>query len=139
MIASHALDKEEWSSIEVDGEAPSPRTLHCPASFDDSLVVFGGGECGVQPARQVGPYVFTVSKGAWEAPPTTGQAPPPTQGHTCACVGRKMYVYGGMTGSDFHSSLHILHLGEGLRIDYIRTLCHIVWSYDIVLRNYVST
>lgn len=108
------LDKEEWSSVQVDGDPPSPRTLHCPGSFEDSLVVFGGGECGVQPASKVGPYVFTISKGVWEAPPTTGPAPAPTQGHTCACVGRKMYVYGGMSGSDFHSSLHIVDLGEAV-------------------------
>ena len=104
--------KEEWSSLQVGGELPSARTLHCPAFFEDSLVVFGGGECGVQVAGKVGPYILTVSKGLWEAPPTTGQAPPPTQGHTCACIGKKMYVYGGMTGSDFHSSLHVLDLGE---------------------------
>ena len=44
-------------------------------------------------------------------PSTSGRPPSPRQGHTCAVVGNRLFVHGGMAGSDIFGDLYVLDLG----------------------------
>ena len=55
-------DTRTWTTPEVTGPPPSPRTFHTSsAAIGDQLYVFGGGERGAQPVQDVQLHAFDAS------------------------------------------------------------------------------
>ena len=105
------------------GCSVSPRTIHSPATYKSSLVVFGGGKAGDHPADAVGPYVFRSESGEWCQPEVSGSSPCPRQGHVSACVGDRLFVHGGMANMTFFDDLYSLDVGVCLHLYMFTPMC----------------
>lgn len=84
---------ESWSLVEVEGEAPPPRTSASIAAVDDNLYLFGG----LSQARgwMSSVFIFNTVTRTWTQPNVSGSAPSPRDKLTTATIGRKIYVFGG--------------------------------------------
>lgn len=97
-------------SVVCDGVPPSPRTFHNGACVGDRLIVYSGGETGVNPVGDRQVHVFDALSNAWSTIHTTGNPPKPRLGHLMIAVGDKVFLHGGMAGMSFYDDLHVLDL-----------------------------
>uniref|UniRef100_UPI00358F4FA1 rab9 effector protein with kelch motifs-like n=1 Tax=Myxine glutinosa TaxID=7769 RepID=UPI00358F4FA1 len=103
------IDAGSWSNPEIRGVPPSPRTCHEAAALvGDRLFLWGGGEKGSAPVRDPKLHVFDTVSHIWSQPRTSGNPPPPRQGHTMVAVASKVLIHGGMDGNNFMNDLHSL-------------------------------
>lgn len=100
----------EWTTVEVDGSQPSPRTQHHSAAFRDYLVVFGGGDAGANPVSDSDIHIFNATTQSWSILKTTGKCPCNRHGHAIVASGNIIYVHGGMSGSTFYDDLFSLDM-----------------------------
>lgn len=102
-----------WSTPEVTGSPPSPRTFHTSsAAIGNQLYVFGGGERGAQPVQDVKLHVFDANTLTWSQPETHGSPPSPRHGHVMVAAGTKLFVHGGLAGDKFFDDLHCIDIGD---------------------------
>lgn len=103
----------KWMELVLQGPSPPPRTLYssCLSRPGASpLVVFGGGAAASAPVDDQNVYTLDQDALRWTCPPTAGRPPRPRQGHACAVVGNRLFVHGGMAGTDIFGDLHVLDL-----------------------------
>lgn len=102
-----------WSTPEVTGSPPSPRTFHTSsAAIGNQLYVFGGGERGAQPVEDVKLHVFDANTLTWSQPETHGSPPSPRHGHVMVAAGTKLFIHGGLAGDKFFDDLHCIDIGD---------------------------
>ncbi|XP_038960701.1 rab9 effector protein with kelch motifs isoform X12 [Rattus norvegicus] len=102
-----------WSTPEVTGCPPSPRTFHTSsAAIGNHLYVFGGGERGAQPVQDVKLHVFDANTLTWAQPETHGSPPSPRHGHAMVAAGTKLFIHGGLAGDRFFDDLHCIDIGD---------------------------
>ncbi|XP_067133127.1 rab9 effector protein with kelch motifs-like isoform X1 [Centruroides vittatus] len=99
-----------WTTVEVDGCQPSPRTQHHSAAFGDYLVVFGGGDCGANPVSDCDVHIFNATTQSWSILTATGNAPSVRHGHAMVSLGNLIYVHGGMSGPTFYDDFYTLDM-----------------------------
>ncbi|KAI8512415.1 hypothetical protein Bbelb_090540 [Branchiostoma belcheri] len=106
------LDTETgaWTTADVQGTPPSPRTCHYTAHRGDRLYVWGGGKTGAEPVEDRKLHVFDAATLTWSQPQLEGKPPKPRHGHVMVVVGNKLYVHGGMSGVTFYDDLYVLNL-----------------------------
>ncbi|XP_005213196.1 rab9 effector protein with kelch motifs isoform X3 [Bos indicus x Bos taurus] len=104
-------DTRTWTTPEVTGPPPSPRTFHTSsAAIGDQLYVFGGGERGAQPVQDVQLHVFDANTLTWSQPETHGKPPSPRHGHVMVAAGTKLFIHGGLAGDNFYDDLHCIDI-----------------------------
>eukprot|EP00073_Rattus_norvegicus_P035154 XP_008759957.1 PREDICTED: rab9 effector protein with kelch motifs isoform X10 [Rattus norvegicus] len=110
----HTMDlARTWSTPEVTGCPPSPRTFHTSsAAIGNHLYVFGGGERGAQPVQDVKLHVFDANTLTWAQPETHGSPPSPRHGHAMVAAGTKLFIHGGLAGDRFFDDLHCIDIGD---------------------------
>ncbi|XP_006158304.1 rab9 effector protein with kelch motifs isoform X1 [Tupaia chinensis] len=102
-----------WSTPEVASTPPSPRTFHTSsAAIGNQLYVFGGGERGAQPVKDVKLHVFDANSLIWSQPETLGNPPPPRHGHVIVAAGTKLFIHGGLSGDRFYDDLHCIDISD---------------------------
>uniref|UniRef100_A0AC11B7U5 Rab9 effector protein with kelch motifs n=1 Tax=Ovis aries TaxID=9940 RepID=A0AC11B7U5_SHEEP len=107
------LDTRTWTTPEVTGPPPSPRTFHTSsAAIGDQLYVFGGGERGAQPVQDVQLHVFDANTLTWSQPKTQGKPPSPRHGHVMVAAGTKLFIHGGLAGDSFYDDLHCIDISD---------------------------
>ncbi|XP_027631403.1 rab9 effector protein with kelch motifs isoform X3 [Tupaia chinensis] len=100
-----------WSTPEVASTPPSPRTFHTSsAAIGNQLYVFGGGERGAQPVKDVKLHVFDASDMTWQKLSPTGAAPVGCAAHSAVTVGNHLYVFGGMTPTGALDTMYQYHI-----------------------------
>ncbi|XP_051022622.1 rab9 effector protein with kelch motifs [Acomys russatus] len=107
------LDPETrtWSTPEVTGDPPSPRTFHTSsAAIGDQLFVFGGGERGAQPVQDMKLHVFDANALTWSQPETHGSPPSPRHGHVMVAAETKLFIHGGLAGDKFFDDLYCIDI-----------------------------
>lgn len=104
------INTMDWTTAEVDGCQPSPRTQHHSAAFGDYLVVFGGGDCGANPVADSDVHVFNASTQSWSILTATGKAPSVRHGHAMVSMENLIYLHGGMSGSTFYDDFYTLDM-----------------------------
>ncbi|TRY57181.1 hypothetical protein DNTS_003268 [Danionella cerebrum] len=88
-----------WSSVQVCGVPPSPRTYHTStACVRDQLFVFSGGDAGATAVSDAQLHVFDTVSRTWTQPDTVGTPPSPRHGHVIAAVQSELYIHGGISG-----------------------------------------
>lgn len=105
---------KSWSVVDAGGTPPSPRTFHNGACIGNRLIVYSGGERGVEPVTDRNTYAFDVIGRRWSVLKLRGDAPKPRHGHLMACVGNRLFLHGGMAGSNFYDDVHVLDVDKGL-------------------------
>uniref|UniRef100_A0AAF6Z0X4 Rab9 effector protein with kelch motifs n=1 Tax=Bos taurus TaxID=9913 RepID=A0AAF6Z0X4_BOVIN len=106
-------DTRTWTTPEVTGPPPSPRTFHTSsAAIGDQLYVFGGGERGAQPVQDVQLHVFDANTLTWSQPETHGKPPSPRHGHVMVAAGTKLFIHGGLAGDNFYDDLHCIDISD---------------------------
>ncbi|XP_021516605.1 rab9 effector protein with kelch motifs isoform X3 [Meriones unguiculatus] len=104
-------ETKTWSTPEVTGLPPSPRTFHTSAAaIGNQLYVFGGGERGAQPVQDVKLHVFDAETLNWSQPRTYGSPPPPRHGHVMVAAGTQLFIHGGLAGDMFFDDLHCIDI-----------------------------
>jgi len=109
-IQEFDITTKTWSTLEVTGQAPSPRTFHNGACIGGKLIVYGGGERGAEPVSDKNTYAFDIAERSWSALKLRGDAPKPRHGHLMVAVGSRLFLHGGMSCSSFFDDLHVLDL-----------------------------
>ncbi|XP_066294007.1 rab9 effector protein with kelch motifs-like [Branchiostoma lanceolatum] len=106
------LDTETgtWTTADVQGTPPSPRTCHYTPHRGDRLYVWGGGKTGAEPTEDRKLHVFDAATLTWSQPQLEGKPPKPRHGHVMVAVGNKLYVHGGMSGVTFYDDLYVLNM-----------------------------
>eukprot|EP00058_Branchiostoma_floridae_P014644 XP_002600132.1 hypothetical protein BRAFLDRAFT_276373 [Branchiostoma floridae] len=99
-----------WTTADVQGTPPSPRTCHYTSHRGDRLYVWGGGKTGAEPIEDRKLHVFDAATLTWSQPQMEGKPPKPRHGHVMVAVGNKLYVHGGMSGVTFYDDLYVLNL-----------------------------
>ncbi|XP_068938853.1 rab9 effector protein with kelch motifs isoform X2 [Petaurus breviceps papuanus] len=103
------LETRIWSTPNVTGTPPSPRTFHtASAVIGNQLYVFGGGEKGAKPVQDTQLHVFDATTLTWSQPETCGESPPPRHGHVMVALGPKLFVHGGLAGDEFYNDLYCI-------------------------------
>ncbi|XP_072488015.1 rab9 effector protein with kelch motifs isoform X2 [Notamacropus eugenii] len=103
------LETRIWSTPNVTGTPPSPRTFHtASAVIGNQLYVFGGGEKGAKPVQDTQLHVFDATTLTWSQPETCGEPPPPRHGHVMVALGPKLFVHGGLAGDEFYDDLYCI-------------------------------
>eukprot|EP00727_Mastigamoeba_balamuthi_P001155 m51a1_g11036 hypothetical protein (359) ;mRNA; f:430079-431222 len=98
--------------------APSAREAHCSWAHNGKLYVFSGTAAPSAPFEPGTPtntlHVYDVTSATWEAPATTGAAPPARSSACAAVVGHVALVFGGIEDTDamWSNSLYSLDLEE---------------------------
>ncbi|XP_043842438.1 rab9 effector protein with kelch motifs isoform X3 [Dromiciops gliroides] len=102
-----------WSTPNVTGSPPSPRTFHtASAAIGNQLYVFGGGEKGAKPVQDTQLHVFDATTLTWSQPETCGEPPPPRHGHVMVALGPKLFVHGGLAGDEFYDDLYCIDTND---------------------------
>ncbi|XP_078606510.1 uncharacterized protein LOC144879132 [Branchiostoma floridae x Branchiostoma japonicum] len=106
------LDTETgtWTTADIQGTPPSPRTCHYTSHRGDKLYVWGGGKTGAEPIEDRKLHVFDAATLTWSQPQLEGKPPKPRHGHVMVAVGNKLYVHGGMSGVTFYDDLYVLNM-----------------------------
>ncbi|XP_019643444.1 PREDICTED: rab9 effector protein with kelch motifs-like [Branchiostoma belcheri] len=99
-----------WTTADVQGTPPSPRTCHYTAHRGDRLYVWGGGKTGAEPVEDRKLHVFDAATLTWSQPQLEGKPPKSRHGHVMVATGNKLYVHGGMSGVTFYDDLYVLNL-----------------------------
>ncbi|XP_020823209.1 rab9 effector protein with kelch motifs isoform X1 [Phascolarctos cinereus] len=110
-----ALDLETriWSTPNVTGTPPSPRTFHtASAVIGNQLYVFGGGEKGAKPVQDTQLHIFDATTLSWSHPETCGEPPLPRHGHVMVALGPKLFVHGGLAGDEFYNDLYCIDTND---------------------------
>ncbi|XP_071793803.1 uncharacterized protein [Asterias amurensis] len=100
------LDEGKWTTADVTGTPPSPRTCRNCASSGDKLYVFCGGHQGAEPVSDRQLYIFDAASMAWTNPDVKGKKPTCRHGHVMVAVGNKIYLHGGMARETFFNDMH---------------------------------
>ena len=103
--------KEEWSEVKASGNSPSSRTLHAAGVYKEALVVFGGGERGSTPVKDLQVYKLPIQNEKWEELPVKGTPPSPRQGHSCCSLMSELFVFGGMSDQEVFGDLFAFSFG----------------------------
>jgi len=104
--------ENSWCTVETLGEPPSPRTFHNGVCAENCLIVYSGGERGSEPVLDKKVYSFDTKKRRWSVLDVRGDAPKSRHGHVMAAVDGRVFVHGGMAGTNFFDDLHILDLSK---------------------------
>ncbi|XP_051835614.1 rab9 effector protein with kelch motifs isoform X2 [Antechinus flavipes] len=108
-----ALDLETriWSTPNVTGTPPSPRTFHtASAIIGNQLYVFGGGEKGAKPVQDTQLHVFDANDMKWEKLETTGDVPSGCAAHSAVALGKHLYIFGGMAPTGALATMYQYHI-----------------------------
>ena len=112
-VCVYDTGNKSWTSVQVSGNAPSPRTQHTSGvCVGDQFIVYTGGQQMADPVidRQV--HSFDSKTNTWSSLNIKGDSPKPRLGHVMVAIGNKVYVHGGMAGTTFYSDLHVLDLDK---------------------------
>ncbi len=83
----------KWKKITTSqGTSPRPRHGHKAVSYNDLMIVFGGGNEGIIDEL----HVFNTTTSQWFVPEVRGHVPPGRAAYGMACYLNKVYVFGGM-------------------------------------------
>jgi len=95
-----------WSTPEVKGDRPIPRTNHAVTSVGTNMYLFGGNDT-TKPGKdhlKFGTYgdfqVFDTVTMTWYQPEVKGKIPCARSGHHMIPVGNKIYLFGGGLWND---------------------------------------
>lgn len=110
------LDTERnvWNTLTVGGTPPCPRTFHTSAVVGDKFIVFSGGQSMADPVGDRQVHCFNAADDTWSVLNVKGDAPKSRHGHVMVSVENKVYVHGGMAGTNFFNDLHCLDLDKNL-------------------------
>jgi hypothetical protein len=83
------------------------RIRHTATLVGDCIFVFGGS------AEQEGDtfalndlHIVAINNFAWQKPFVLGQPPAPRSGHSASLIGRKIYIFGGLSQGTFLNDIH---------------------------------
>lgn len=103
--------KNTWSTAEVSGNPPTPRTFHTNSLVGDKLVVYSGGHTQAEPVQDRQVHFFDTTSLTWSTKVIKGDAPKSRHGHVMVGVGgNQIYLHGGMARSSFFDDFHCLDL-----------------------------
>lgn len=94
------------------GHLPKARTIHSAATADDCMYVWGGGHRGTDPVSDLSLHVLDVKSARWSRFRLKGEVPAARHGHVCAVVRGKLYLHGGMAGSEIFADLYRIDLTD---------------------------
>ncbi len=83
----------QWTLLNITGDAPLGRDLACAALVGDYVVMFGGFMSNQEYASDV--WGFNLVTNTWTQFLAVGNKPPPTSGATCGNLAGKLMVFGG--------------------------------------------
>eukprot|EP00388_Colpodella_angusta_P046021 GDKK01067989.1.p1 GENE.GDKK01067989.1~~GDKK01067989.1.p1 ORF type:complete len:605 (-),score=140.95 GDKK01067989.1:215-2029(-) len=107
VVKNHS-DRVVASRPSTYGNAPSPRACHSLTRIGDRLVVFGGYD-GKTCFNSL--HILDLNTLNWTQPDTKGPTPTARNAHAaCAVSNNKLYVYGGHSGREHLSQLHIFDM-----------------------------
>ena len=93
-------------TLEIHGQAPSPRTFQCNNSCDGfNFYVFGGGLENSKAVEDPHVYCFNIQSSTWKKLKNNGDVPSPRQGHSLSFVNKKLICFGGMNNGEFFGDL----------------------------------
>lgn len=101
-----------WSTPNITGTLPTPRTYHTTAVVGDKFIVYSGGHSGPDPVGDRQVHCFDVKTSAWSILPVKGDSPKPRHGHVMVAVGNRLFIHGGMAGSAFYDDFHLMDLDK---------------------------
>jgi N-acetylneuraminic acid mutarotase len=128
-----------WSSLECDGEAPSPRFCHCASSIFKHLVVFGGtgrGDGGMGSETYNDTHILDLSQARprWQAVAVSdgSVAPSERNGFTMARVGPQFFIFGGgVYETAYYNDVHVFKLQVDPGIAIPEILPHVCFPDDL--------
>lgn len=100
----HEFSPEEsrWRQVKFPNSGsenrPLPFARHSAVAIEDRYIVTYGGFDGVD--TYFGPQMFDLETEKWSVLHPTGPTPPPRTNHTAVAIGRKIYVWGGITTAE---------------------------------------
>lgn len=101
-----------WSTPNISGTPPTPRTYHTTAVVGDKFIVYSGGHSGPDPVGDRQVHCFDVKTSSWSILPIKGDSPKPRHGHVMVAVGNRLFIHGGMAGSAFYDDFHLMDLDK---------------------------
>jgi hypothetical protein len=91
-----------WTRIAATVEMKTglpPLAYHTATLYDDKLLVFGGLAHGTHVQNEC--YVFETTSNSWrQLECENPYSPPARYKHTCALVGNRLFIYGGLAGPE---------------------------------------
>lgn len=99
------IEHLSWFQPKVQGNVPSPRSLHTATAVGHKLFIFGGQESGYTFGDI---FVLDTDSNEWSKPKTTGEAPGSVFRHAATLVGSSIFVFGGYDGQNDTNDLSVL-------------------------------
>ncbi|XP_078605037.1 kelch domain-containing protein 1-like [Branchiostoma floridae x Branchiostoma japonicum] len=98
-VISYDVEKGTWSSVQVKGQLPCPRSAATMSAVGTKLYLFGGLSHDVGWLDDL--FVLDTETWSWnEVTDTQGPAPSPRDKVASATVGNKVYFFGGFGPKD---------------------------------------
>jgi len=92
------FEKNNFTTLETNGKAPSPRSCHSATVYGSNIVVFGGSQC-VEGKYEFfnDTYLFDTENNSWNLLKCSGDIPCSRSQHSAFIIKHKLYILGGYT------------------------------------------
>lgn len=111
-MQAYNIESDSWSEVGDMSHCPTPRTIHCAGWAGDKMFIYSGGFQGADPVPDQTLHVFCSKDKRWSKHDLIGEAPSPRHGHVMVVMGSKLYIHGGMAGTNFYDDLFVIDLSS---------------------------
>jgi hypothetical protein len=113
-LAVYSISRNEWTPVQLQGTAPSPRTRHSAVLLgSSSMLVFGG--CNSAGVFFNDAYLLNLDNWTWTRLQPLNPPPPPRYHHCCHVVDGKVVLYGGVNPKQAFDSVVLLQTSSGVQ------------------------
>jgi len=106
-LAVYSISRNEWTAVQAQGQAPTPRTRHSAVMLGhSSMLVFGG--CNSAGVFFNDVYLLNLDSWTWSRLQPLNPPPPPRYHHCCHVVAGKVVLYGGVNPKQAFDSVVLL-------------------------------